>query len=90
MEFKGTKTKWEVAGEYKTFVYSLRNSKRNAFSFSINNDGNIPLEELQANAKLIIKSLEMLDFIKHVYNSMPKGSTLQTKAEKLIKEATTI
>lgn len=93
MEFKGTKGKWEIAGSEKTFVYALNESKdRNAFSFNINNDGRISLEEIQANALLISKAPEMLEMLQKVSVMCEHLKIVHVKNEidKLIKQATEI
>ncbi len=70
MEFKGTKSKWYLTGVNKTFVYALNEKQRNSFSLLLNNDGNIPIEELQANALLISKAPELLDHLKNLVSDM--------------------
>lgn len=92
-EFKGTQGKWEIAGSEKTFVYALNESKdRNAFSFNINNDGKISLEEIQANALLISKAPEMLEMLIKLRGELTAHTPekIHDELEQLIKQATEI
>jgi hypothetical protein len=79
-EFKFTKGKWEVTPYQNVYCKITK-------ICAIGDLGEIT-EEVKANALLISKAPEMLDFIVNVYNTMPKGSSLQEKAKQLIKEAT--
>lgn len=95
MEFKGTKGKWEIAGNKKTFIYALNEDKdRNAFYLNINNDGKISLEEIQANALLISKAPELLQQLEKLYNSIDScidlTPELLIETQLLIKQATEI
>jgi len=96
MEFKGTKTKWIKSKNSIGFVYAEKldgNTKVNAFSLNINNDGRISNEEIKANALLISKSPELLDMLNELTNIKSHSfilDELQEKAKQLIKEATTI
>lgn len=92
-EFKGTKSKWGVAGSENTFVYALNEKGTNSFSFSINNDGKRPIEEQQANALLISKAPEMLETIKLFIDDFDEGliedfQYARDRLEKIFKEAT--
>lgn len=90
MEFKGTKGEWKIIQNHPN--KQIIDIEMNSISES--DWGNLTLfnakdcETQMANAILISKAPEMLEFIQHVYNSMPNGSSLQKKAERLIKEAT--
>ena len=46
------------------------------------------LDQMKTKILLESKAPEMLKFIQHVYNTMPNGSSLQTRAEQLIKKST--
>ena len=74
--FKGTKGKWRV---YPSKGFS------NEFYIC---DVDCVFGEQEANALLISKAPEMLEFIINVFNTMPNGSVIQEKAKQLIKEAT--
>lgn len=70
--------KWIKSGKNGVFTEDLKTS--------IAITTNQPTWE--KDAKLISMCPQMLEFIKYVYNSMPKGSTLQVKAEEIIKQTT--
>jgi len=85
VEFKGTKGKWKTIGN-EIWTDS-------GFSMILglsypHNPNNVSAEIQRANALLMSKAPEMLEFITYVSNTIPKGSMLQEKAEQLIKEAT--
>jgi hypothetical protein len=96
MEFKGTKGKWEVN---KTF-YKQGEDSYIPIKSNVQNRGwiaeakwahvneGMEIEEFEANALLISKAPEMLEFIIMVYNTMPDRSIIKEKAGQLIKEAT--
>jgi hypothetical protein len=86
MEFKGTKGKWESNAFQSVYVQDLylRICETNC------TDGVSNKEERKANALLISKAPEMLEFIIMVYNTMPDRSTIKEQARQLIKEATEI
>lgn len=92
MEFKGTKSKWEISGSQKTFVYALNEKGTNSFSLNINNDGRTPIEEQQANALLISKAPELLSKLQTIlsmYIQTDKPSVrIILETQELIKSAT--
>jgi hypothetical protein len=98
MEFKGTKKEWLKSESSIGFVYALNEKKeKNAFSFHINNDGEISEKEIEANALLISKAPEMLGMLQKVlihvdwsYENWTSnhGEIIENEIKELIKEAT--
>jgi hypothetical protein len=98
MEFKGIKGEWSFEQEYdhkykqETFVISSHDTNTSTFAsvWSGSDDG---IEEAYANAKLIAKSPELLDFITRICGEMLRNDFVLSErwyeqAQQLIKEAT--
>src|SRR6476620_2029579 len=101
MEFKGTKSKWELGNYHKTIVYSLDKIKDiNLFELNVYSNNKLSTQkELEANALLISKApemLEMLNYISKYLKELEKTNNLNfisrdivlKKIQQLTKEAT--
>lgn len=94
-EFKGTKGKWTLGDG--TITYSQYNITSQDGSVYIGEVGGglISKDENRANAQLISKAPEMLDFINRISGEMLRNDFVLNEkwydqAQELIKEATTI
>jgi hypothetical protein len=94
-EFKGTKGEVEILinNEIGLLITAMNGNKSIC---SVWNSDNLE-EERQSNANLIVDAFkvrkqincelsELLEFVKYVEKTMPSGSSLQEKAEQLIKK----
>lgn len=84
MEFKGKQGKLSVE-EIKedNYVHLINENGKSVASISTNER---QYKEALIYAKLFSKAPEMIEFIIHVFETMPKGSTLQNKARILIEK----
>ena len=96
-EFKGIKGKWSFEQEYdhkykqETFTISCKDANIETFAsvWSGNFNG---IEEARANAKLIAKSPELLDFITRICGEMLRNDFVLSErwyeqAQQLIKQS---
>ncbi len=94
MEFKGTKGKWEITKHQLSEEISINSGLfniANVFSYDVLCGSN-DIEEANANALLISKAREMLDFLQELSNAPKDLNAVYwiEKAKQLIKEATEI
>jgi hypothetical protein len=93
MEFKGTKKKWQISTNNEVGVLiSTHPMSRDICTVWKYDNNFLENQETKANALLIAKAPEMLEFLMELYNDKETHSGMfpsqQKKLEKLIKEAT--
>ena len=94
MEFKGTKTEWEVV-EHNWCETSICSNGKTICKFELDDieeeeltESDLTEEENSYNIQLIKHSKEMLEMLKECYRYLPYEGVMRKKVEKLIKQAT--
>jgi hypothetical protein len=93
MEFKGTKGKWVFREGYRNGVITADDRSFGIVDFGTEQEAYLadyPLQELKANALLISKAPEMLEFLETIVCSENTPIVHRKRAEQLIKESTEI